>query len=310
MQIYAENKRYFYDLKGNPLDIEYLPYYSGNVHEVGFSDGLCAVYVGSMCSYVKKDGKLAFPDKIFRDGGAFSEGLAYVRDTKSHSYGYIDRTGAYVIPPIYGEALSFSEGLAPVYSLIKEKWGYIDHNGNVIIDFKFNRAYPFKDGYAFVAGEKIGFINYQGKYCMLLDLLDIYPETFGIREGFFPYKKSDRSERGYMDIAGRKKSFDKDINRCLDFEEGLAAVQYNNGISTLWGFIDKNGCYVIEPKYIDVSNFSGGYAWGCYFSDLENKYVSVIFDNKGDVVTSKINIDVENYRAVITEGILVVYHKS
>ncbi len=45
-------------------------------------------------------------------------------------YGYIDKTGKYVINPQFDYAGSFSEGLAVVE--IGGKWGYIDKTGKFI----------------------------------------------------------------------------------------------------------------------------------------------------------------------------------
>jgi len=309
-KIMLAESNYYYDMKGYPIKIEYLPFYSGTISEVGFSEGLCAVYVGSHCCYVTKEGKLAFPEKIFRDGGAFSEGLAYVKDSKNRNYGFIDKKGNYVIPPIYGDAMSFSEGLAPVYSLEKNKWGYIDCYGNVILDFIYYRAYPFKNGFAFVSGEKMGFINFNGDYCSILDTTDIYPETFMISEGVYSYRHSDFSERGYMGIDEKKIIGNKKFKQCRDFTEGLAAVQYYDGKNTFWGFIDRTGEFVIKPQYVDVSNFNGGYAWALIYSKNENNYKSVLIDAKGNIVVETNEIDINYYRGIVRDGVLVFYHRS
>lgn len=63
--------------------------------------------------YVTLDGKPAF-DGWFTEGCAFAEGLACARALDGEGLGYIDRTGAFVIDPVYSSADSFSEGLAIV----------------------------------------------------------------------------------------------------------------------------------------------------------------------------------------------------
>lgn len=46
-----------------------------------------------------------------------------------------------------------------------------------------------------------------------------------------------------------------------DFSEGLAAVAQRNGNILLWGFIDKNGKMIIDPKFsIEPGDFNDGYA--------------------------------------------------
>ena len=55
----------------------------------------------------------------------FSDGLAEVRigDASTGKWGFIDKTGHYVINPQFDFAQSFSDGLAAVR--IGGKWGYI-----------------------------------------------------------------------------------------------------------------------------------------------------------------------------------------
>lgn len=67
----------------------------------------------------------AFIQPQFDDAGNFVEGLAPVRtgSTFSGKWGYIDKTGKYVIKPEFDEANDFADGLAAVR--IGEKWGYI-----------------------------------------------------------------------------------------------------------------------------------------------------------------------------------------
>jgi hypothetical protein len=45
-------------------------------------------------------------------------------------WGYIDKTGKYIINPQFDEAMGFNEGLASVR--IGDKWGYIDKNGKFV----------------------------------------------------------------------------------------------------------------------------------------------------------------------------------
>lgn len=53
-----------------------------------------------------------------------------------------------IIAPQYEAAQPFSEGLAAVKK--DGKWGYIDKTGAVVIPFQYDRAYVFNEGYAIV----------------------------------------------------------------------------------------------------------------------------------------------------------------
>ena len=57
-------------------------------------------------------------------------------------WGYIDRTGKIVIPPLFDGTGGFSEGLANVK--IGDKWGFIDKTGRYVIKPQFDGAGIFR----------------------------------------------------------------------------------------------------------------------------------------------------------------------
>ena len=71
----------------------------------------------------------------------FSEGLAMVE--RNDRVGFVDKTGALVMPPSYDNADSFSEGLAPVE--INDQRGFIDKKGNVVIAPAYDDAGRFPE---------------------------------------------------------------------------------------------------------------------------------------------------------------------
>lgn len=86
---------------------------------------------------IDKTGRVVIPPQQLAGVGEFSEGLAaaqeLVRDPKTKwwtqgSYGYIDRTGEWVIKPQYYWAGKFTDGLAAVGSP-EEGQGYTDRQG-------------------------------------------------------------------------------------------------------------------------------------------------------------------------------------
>ncbi|GAH30691.1 unnamed protein product, partial [marine sediment metagenome] len=79
-------------------------------------------------------------------------------------WGYIDKTGKWVITPQFQWAGSFSEGLAAVRIEGKWGWGYIDKTGKWVIEPQFNMASRFSEGLAVVKSEgKKGYIDKTGK---------------------------------------------------------------------------------------------------------------------------------------------------
>jgi hypothetical protein len=90
----------------------------------------------------------------------FSEELAAVE--LNSKYGFIDKTGREVIPLKYNFAGDLSEGLAAVK--LNDKWGYVDKTGATVIPIKYDNAKSFSEGLARVElNGKWGYIDKTGK---------------------------------------------------------------------------------------------------------------------------------------------------
>jgi hypothetical protein len=87
----------------------------------------------------------------------FSEGLAAF--SKDGVYGYMDKTGAVIIKPVYKMALYFSEGLAPVLFTDSGLWGYINRKGETVIKPAYISANHFSEGVAVVRTGKSPYDN-------------------------------------------------------------------------------------------------------------------------------------------------------
>lgn len=129
-------------------------------------------------------------------------------------FGYIDKTGKYVVNPQYDAAHDFSDGLALVKS--GEKYGYIDETGSYVINPQFDNALDFSYGLAAVeVGEKYGYIDKEGNYV-------INPQ----------YRSATSfTDDGYIIVT-------MDMN--IDKEDGWGYIQ---------SIIDKNGNTIKETEY-------------------------------------------------------------
>ena len=232
--------------------------------------------------FIDETGKYVIEAKFYMVK-PFSEGLAAVifRENE-HAYrkvGFIDQTGRIVIPPRFsGEQVSepgFSEGLAAVYVDGIHKWGYIDKSGNFVIEPQFAAAGPFLQGRAMVGiaqpswsiDYKWGFIDTDGRWIAKPQ----YKSAGQFSEGLAPVLVKDKV--GFVDLQGQmviKPQFDPDgTGGCAlsgrvgasEFSEGLAAVQLRNQEwSKSWGFIDRQGNWVIRPAFACAAPFSEGLA--------------------------------------------------
>ena len=147
----------------------------------------------------------------FYEGKAAVEPVPLKRRHKrdEHFYGFIDKNGEMVIPPIYqGAGLKFSEDLCAVAN---DGFGYIDAKGELIVPYQFYLGDHFSEGMAcvrFTENGKYGFINRAGSVII----------------------------QPILDSAN-------------SFENGLAAVYLGKQFGkTLSGYINKDGDYIWEPS--------------------------------------------------------------
>ncbi|MBX7220728.1 MAG: WG repeat-containing protein [Blastocatellia bacterium] len=128
-----------------------------------FSEGLAAVqvmvrnnrlYQGSqeeLYGFIDRTGKFVIPPR-FANVRRFAQGRAvFVQYGTNHGYGYLDTTGTIVIPPTFADARDFSEGLAAVAVRGPDEkllWGYINPEGKPVIAPQFRHVQPFKGGLA------------------------------------------------------------------------------------------------------------------------------------------------------------------
>ena len=109
--------------------------------------------------FIDKTGQQTGWGGTFDQAGAFSEGLAPVRDDQTEKWGFIDTSGRMAIQPQFDERWvgpegylltteGFHQGLAAVGQ--DGKWGYIDKSGKMVIPAQFSWANGFLDGFAYV----------------------------------------------------------------------------------------------------------------------------------------------------------------
>lgn len=109
-----------------------------------FAEGLAPMYSDGKYGYVDKTGKFVIPPK-FDIAYPIIEGLGLVRVGKL--YGYVDKRGVIAIKPKYFAAEPFSDGLAAV-GVSHNRWGFIDRNGKMIVAPNFVHVNSFKEGLA------------------------------------------------------------------------------------------------------------------------------------------------------------------
>ena len=90
---------------------------------------------GNQWNYIDKSGKIVITGEEFVAARGFSEGLAAAMG-ENYKYGFIDKTGKFVIQPQFHRVGDFSEGLAAVMP-VEADWpgdlAYINQKGEMVI---------------------------------------------------------------------------------------------------------------------------------------------------------------------------------
>jgi WG containing repeat len=183
-----------------------------------------------------------------------------MRDANSNNggvvFGYLDRNGKLVIPPVFSMAEDFAEKLAPVQSA-NGAFGYITPDGNWAIPPVFRNAESFSEGWAVVRGSRLfndwGYIDVQGREQLRL------PGPF-IRAGSFRNGKASMQDWNNLpfviDKSGKTVAADAPVAN-PPAESTLQRLSVNGG---KWGYADAQDRFVIAPQFDDAGEFSEDHA--------------------------------------------------
>lgn len=202
--------------------------------------------------YIDKSGQFVI-DPVFDSAHNFSEGLALV--SFEGTKGYIDKTGEVVIILQYRYAHDFSEGLAAI--MLDKKWGYINKKGTVVIKPQFESVNGFHEGMAGIQmNGKYGFIDKSGNIVVepQFDWVNNFSEGIAIA------RKDDMSF--LIGTEGETILETQAFIPTGTISEGLARgyIKNEQGYSSDEIFLDKTGKIILDPQYDIVASFSEGLA--------------------------------------------------
>jgi hypothetical protein len=216
-------------------------------------------------------------------------------------WGFIDRTGKFVIQPQYDVVLPFAEGLASVRAG-GGRFGCINRAGEIVIPAKpqFGGISQFSEGLAstlysdVVQGMAIsawGFIDTKGNFA----IPPSYDGVSSFSEGVAAVRALGKLW-GYVDKTG-KYLIEPQFMSANRFSEGLAATETSLRYRFKWGFIDHTGNYAIPPQFSLARTFQEGLA-GAQYNDVKWGFV----DKKGKWVVSPKYDDIDQFK----EGLALV----
>lgn len=210
----------------------------------------------------------------------FSKGLLPVRPMELvKGFGFLDKTLKFVIAPAYEDAGNFSGGLAAAKK--NGKWGFIDKSGKWAIQPQFPYAHWFSDGLAMVCKNEdanCGFVDRRGQMVIssghlekMLDVKTVYYDSGGFSEGLIEFYAEGKGA-GFVDKTGNVVispdiKFKGGTVMGAGFHEGLAGmgvvtgVDENGGEIVKYGYMDRQGAFVIPPQFYTAGAFKNGLAW-------------------------------------------------
>lgn len=249
-----------------------------------FSDGLLPVTKNKKLGYINAKGEEVIPctlkyyiesgmDDGFVIFGRFKEGLAKVCSfdgesgaeesfgAKNIKFGYMDKMGKIIIPPIYQTAGDFSEGKAYVSSETFN--GFIDTTGKKLFEIKgmIDRNLEFVDGMLMTTdtdNNQYLFYNSEGKVVLKISM-DKYWRLSNFHEGLAYFEHYDNindciDRKGFIDKNGIEVLNLTQYKIINSFSEGLAAVSKDGN---KFGFINTKGEIVIPCQYEGYSTEGG-----------------------------------------------------
>ena len=240
------------------------------------SDELVGVRVGKQWGFVNRDDGMTVAASFDRIGWFGQEGLAAAE--RRGKWGFIDRTGRFVIEPQFDYVYNFACGLAHVQKGRRNpKWGLIDTGGRFVLppsfDFisepcywalvrshgdperssRYNAKSYNTDLIGVVAGGRLGYLNRQGD--MVIEPRFVAQTAdLAFREGLKRVRLSPGTRSGYIDQTGRFE-IPPQFDSANEFFEGRALVR----LGTRSGYIDTTGKFV-EGQRPPTGEYSEGLA--------------------------------------------------
>ena len=233
-----------------------------------FEQGRAIVELEDKYGLIDRTGKIVLPVE-FDDIGSFSEGLIYAQ--KGENYGYYDKFGQEQIKASFSEAFGFSHGIARVQ--VGEKQTFINKLGEFLFPPKYEEL-------NFLTENSVVYLDDEYYGLKSLDEKEILPAQYDfigpLSDGLAMIVEDGAI--GYIDASGKiiiTPRFDEFANSSFlgRFENGVAIVRYKGKM----GVIDKTGKFVVKNIYSEMGKnsdliaFNKGKLWG--YLDRSGKIV-------------------------------------
>lgn len=210
--------------------------------------------------------------------GLYQVGLIKAKDPETNRWGYYDKTGKWVIQPIYLEATNSDNYGGLWVKMTDGKFHYINKTGKDMgaADAKASTYYFFgESGYSVYENtdRPYALIDKNGRTIKIIEDCD---GIYAFLDEIAGFKCKSNGKYGFVDINGNKITA-CDFDGFGGFSNGMARVDKKIDGKTKQGYIDNKGNIVLPIVYENVGVFNDG--WGIIKKDSNYFFV----DRNGNI---------------------------
>lgn len=237
-------------------------------HQVAVTEGMARIKRETLWTFMPTDTETPITEAKFEDAHLFQEGLSAV--LYHQKWGFIDKTGNFVIPAEYEKVSDFEQGYARVQK--NKLWGMVDKQGKTVVPLEYEFIDELKNGYYRVKKNKLwGFLDSTLKLVIPCQYFNVYPFENGVAK----IERADK-QTSYITPNNIEITAFTHKNNIGDFSDGLCPKKDEN--TSLWGYINTQGQWQIQPQFQKAGKFTHGLA--IVQTALKNNSVRISIINK------------------------------
>ena len=282
-----------------------------------FKEGYAAVQDADteLWGYIDVHGKTVIKPQ-FMEAGSFINGSTAVKEPEG-GFGIIDRRGKFIVEPIYRAISYFKEGFARAEDMETGEYWLLNEEGEKVFG-PYKGAYLFHNGKALVTETEENrdwfYIDKKGKkYPFNEEVQIVMAKWYGEDDFWEENAYLDFSEGcpeeindSYVAVNEKGEAISPEY-KFLDFfdRDGYAIAAIQKGEDELYGVVDKQYNWVVEPEYSGLVVSEYGYMIAKKKEWEESGRVDcLVMDLKGNVVFTGWKEDeiMLNYHSDLSKG--------
>ena len=256
-----------------------------------FKEGYAAVQDADteLWGYIDVHGKTVIKPQ-FMEAGSFINGSTAVKEPEG-GFGIIDRSGKFIVEPIYRAISYFKEGFARAEDMETGEYWLLNEEGEKVFG-PYKGAYLFHNGKALVNETEKNrdwfFIDKKGKKYPFNEEVQIvmakwYGDDFWTENAYLDFSEGypEIINDNYVAVNEKGEAISPEYKFLDSFDKnGYALATIQEGEDEFYGIVDKQYNWVIEPEYSSLYKSDYGYV----VAEKEWEEIYIVMDLKGNVV--------------------------